>query len=118
MIHCMTILSVIHYHRWLARILSYTMIVLGLLVVGKAWGQPGTNQDTASWAFPVAMNASPFSSIQQRPKLPVEPDEFDPREINAYYDWRNDMFFREFDLTRIGIRQLHDRPPNLQSLAG
>ena len=51
---------------------------------------------------PVAMNSNPFSSIQPRPKLPVEPDEFDPREINAYYDWRNDMFFREFDLTGSG----------------
>ncbi|WP_342348713.1 hypothetical protein [uncultured Nitrospira sp.] len=51
---------------------------------------------------PVAMNATPFSSIQPRTKLPVEPDEFDPREINAYYDWRNDMFFREFDLTGSG----------------
>ena len=51
---------------------------------------------------PVAMSANPFSSIQPRPKLPVEPDEFDPREINAYYDWRNDMFFREFDLTGSG----------------
>ena len=51
---------------------------------------------------PVAMNATPFSSINPRPKLPVEPDEFDPREIKAYYDWRNDMFFREFDLTGSG----------------
>lgn len=50
----------------------------------------------------VAMNSNTFSSIQPRPKLPVEPPEFDPREINAYYDWRNDMFFREFDLTGSG----------------
>lgn len=51
----------------------------------------------------VAMNSNPFSSIQpSRPKVPVEPDEFDPREIKAYYDWRNDMFFREFDLTGSG----------------
>ncbi len=54
------------------------------------------------WVHPVAMNAPPFSSIQSRPKLPVEPDEFDPREIKAYYDLRNDMFFREFDLTGSG----------------
>lgn len=50
----------------------------------------------------VAMNSTPFSSLQPRPKLPVEPEEFDPRELNAYYDWRNDMFFREFDLTGSG----------------
>jgi len=50
----------------------------------------------------VAMNTSPFSSMQTRPKLPVEPEEFDARELDAYYDWRNDMFFREFDLTGSG----------------
>ncbi len=50
----------------------------------------------------VAMNSHPFSAIQQRPKLPIEPDEFDDREVKAYYDWRNDMFFREFDLTGSG----------------
>lgn len=50
----------------------------------------------------VAMNTSPFSSMQARPKLPVEPEEFDSRELDAYYDWRNDMFFREFDLTGSG----------------
>jgi hypothetical protein len=54
------------------------------------------------WLQPVAMNVNPFSSIQPRPKLPVEPEEFDPREMKAYYDWRNDMFFREFDLTGSG----------------
>jgi hypothetical protein len=30
--------------------------------------------------------------------LPAEPDEFDRREVNAYYDWRNNMFFRVFKL--------------------
>ena len=59
-------------------------------------------QDHTNWTRPVAMSTNPFSSIQPRPKLPVEPDEFDPREINAYYDWRNDMFFREFDMTGSG----------------
>jgi hypothetical protein len=54
------------------------------------------------WVHPVGMNSNLFSSIQPRPKLPIEPEEFDPREINAYYDWRNDMFFREFDMTGSG----------------
>ncbi len=103
MIHGMPILSAIHHHRWLARILLYTMmVILGVLVVGKAWGQPDTNLEIGSWTFHVAMNSTPFPSMQPRPKLPVEPDEFDPREINAYYDWRNDMFFREFDMTGSG----------------
>ena len=30
--------------------------------------------------------------------LPAEPDEFDRREVDAYYDWRNNMFFRVFKL--------------------
>ena len=45
---------------------------------------------------------SPFSSVQPRSKLPQEPEEFDEREVEAYYDWRNDMFFRRFDLTGKG----------------
>ncbi|MGD9853124.1 MAG: hypothetical protein AB7T38_17895 [Nitrospirales bacterium] len=64
-------------------------------------GQPLPYQQPINLKF-VAMNSSPFSSIQPRPKLPIEPEEFDPRELDAYYDWRNDMFFREFDLTGSG----------------
>ncbi len=60
------------------------------------------SHDHTNLAHPVAMNSQPFSAIPQRPKLPIEPDEFDNREVKAYYDWRNDMFFREFDLTGSG----------------
>ena len=34
--------------------------------------------------------------------IPQEPDEFDDREVKAYYDWRNDLFFREFDMNGSG----------------
>lgn len=34
--------------------------------------------------------------------IPVEPDEFDNREVEAYYDWRNDLFFRKFDMKGLG----------------
>ncbi len=34
--------------------------------------------------------------------IPDEPSEYDPREVKAYYDWRNDLFFREFDLGGTG----------------
>jgi len=67
----------------------------------SAFPSQSTHQPS-DWAQRVAMNSTPFSSIQPRPKLPVEPEEFDPREIDAYYDWRNDLFFREFDLTGSG----------------
>lgn len=32
-------------------------------------------------------------------RLPLEPDEFDQREVDAYYDWRNNLFFRMFKLS-------------------
>src|SRR2546428_13886755 len=41
--------------------------------------------------------------------LPVEPDEFDGREVDAYYDWRNNVFFRVFQ--RVG----QDRKPDFMT---
>ena len=98
----MPILSVIHHYHQVTRILMYTLALTGLLLIPTAGGELRRSQGANHWVFKVAMNSSPFPSIQQRPKLPVEPEEFDPREIKAYYDWRNDMFFREFDLTGSG----------------
>ena len=34
--------------------------------------------------------------------LPQEPEEFDQREVEAYYDWRNNLFFRRFSLSGNG----------------
>ncbi len=34
--------------------------------------------------------------------IPDEPEEYDSREVKAYYDWRNDMFFRQFDMAGRG----------------
>jgi hypothetical protein len=31
--------------------------------------------------------------------LPQEPEEYDRREVEAYYDWRNDLFFRLFSMS-------------------
>ena len=59
--------------------------------------------DTRSVQVPTfVVTPVPFSSVQPRSKLPEEPEEFDEREVEAYYDWRNDMFFRRFDLTGKG----------------
>src|SRR2546423_2597507 len=33
--------------------------------------------------------------------LPQEPDEFDRREVEAYYDWRNNLFFRLFNISGV-----------------
>ena len=33
--------------------------------------------------------------------IPPEPDEFDLRESDAYYDWRSNLFFRLFNLSGV-----------------
>jgi hypothetical protein len=33
--------------------------------------------------------------------LPQEPDEFDRREVEAHYDWRNNLFFRLFNISGV-----------------
>ena len=51
-------------------------------------------------------SASPSSRerhLRDFSPLPEEPEEFDDREVKAYYDWRNDLFFREFDLNGDGV---------------
>jgi len=45
--------------------------------------------------------AGTAGSATERFALPVEPDEFDRRETDAYYDWRNNMFFRVFKMTSL-----------------
>ena len=102
MIAGMTIYFGLLNHWWLSCIFSCTIAFLGFVLEETVWGKSYEQEEISSWTFPVAMNSTPFSSMQSRPKLPVEPDEFDPREIKAYYDWRNDMFFREFDLNGSG----------------
>jgi len=63
----------------------------------------GGSQENLSVPPPIlVVTPSPFSSVQPRSKLPEEPEEFDEREVEAYYDWRNDMFFRRFDMTGKG----------------
>ena len=41
-------------------------------------------------------------TVQPPNPLPLEPAEFDDREVEAYYDQRNDMFFRLFDIKGLG----------------
>ncbi len=42
-------------------------------------------------------------TVQPPNLLPLEPAEFDDREVKAYYDQRNDMFFRLFDIKGLGF---------------
>ncbi len=34
--------------------------------------------------------------------IPDEPEEYDHREVKAFYDWRNDLFLRHFDMGGTG----------------
>lgn len=41
------------------------------------------------------------SPSTEKSALPVEPDEFDRREVDAHYDWRSNLFFRVFRMTSV-----------------
>lgn len=49
-----------------------------------------------------ASSSSRETHLRDFSPLPEEPGEFDDREVKAYYDRRNDLFFREFDLNGDG----------------
>ena len=55
-------------------------------------------------AFPVGhivgdtLGIEPIEHPSMGRVLPAEPDEFDRREVDAYYDWRSNLFFRVFKL--------------------
>ncbi len=93
-------------------LISYTLTASILFVVGflslgvisphKSQAMANTQIGTSPYLVPV-VTPSPFPHTQPRSKLPEEPDEFDQREVDAFYDWRNDMFFRRFDMTGKGI---------------
>ncbi len=93
-------------------LISYTLTASILFVVGflsldvisphKSQAMANTQIGTSPYLVPV-VTPSPFPHTQPRSRLPEEPDEFDQREVDAFYDWRNDMFFRRFDMTGKGI---------------
>ena len=78
-----------------------TLIPWGVLfsqVFGKDTSAYRTNEQTKESLLKV--NAG--KQFRDYSPIPEEPDEFDDREIKAYYDWRNDLFFREFDMDGSG----------------
>lgn len=54
-------------------------------------------------AVPVYGQEEEKTHLRDFSPLPEEPEEFDDREVKAYYDWRNDLFFREFDMNGDGV---------------
>ena len=80
---------------------SLLSLCLFALLSESAFAFPENGSHPENLSVPpliLVVTPSPFSSTQPRIKLPEEPDEFDEREVEAYYDWRNDMFFRKFDM--------------------
>lgn len=84
-------------------------MVLGMVVL-PVYGQghglqaiPPPGLATARAMFPVAAPSSRETHLRDFSPLPEEPEEFDDREVKAYYDWRNDLFFREFDMNGDGV---------------
>ncbi len=68
--------------RWLR---STGLILLPLaLVIASGEASGGSTEDLVA-------GPSGFS-------IPQEPEEFDRREVEAYYDWRNNLFFRLFSM--------------------
>jgi len=52
---------------------------------------------------PSASQSAGETHLRDFSPLPEEPEEFDDREVRGYYDWRNDLFFREFDMNGDGV---------------
>ncbi len=51
--------------------------------------------------YPAIASADAIPSKVPVFSLPQEPDEFDRREVEAYYDWRNNLFFRVFNISGV-----------------
>jgi hypothetical protein len=63
---------------------SRWILIVTCLTAVLGWGGDASNS--------AAGTAAQYS-------LPAEPEEFDRREVDAYYDWRNNLFFRLFNLS-------------------
>jgi len=72
--------------RWLQSIrLALLPLLPWVLVIANGEASRGSTED-------LVVRPPVFS-------LPQEPEEFDLREVDAYYDWRNNLFFRRFSMS-------------------
>jgi len=72
--------------RWLLRSARWAFLTWAVLVIADCPAMALTDA--------IPSKVSVFS-------LPQEPDEFDRREVEAYYDWRNNLFFRLFTISGV-----------------
>lgn len=73
-----------------------------LMPVAQVAGRDNSLSPSSS-PHSLASSSSRETHLRDFSPLPEEPEEFDDREVKAYYDWRNDLFFREFDLNGDGV---------------
>ena len=83
------------------------LLVMLWAFVGMAgmlpWPVYGQEEAPTSLPSPSPSQSSGETHLRDFSPLPEEPEEFDDREVKAYYDWRNDLFFREFDMNGDGV---------------
>ena len=81
------------------------VLLLALIVTVGMLALPVYGQEEAptSPPSPSISQSSQETHLRDFSPLPEEPEEFDDREVKAYYDWRNDLFFREFDMNGDGV---------------
>ncbi len=75
------------------------VLIMGMPAV-RVYGQDAAPTSPSS---PSTSPSSRETHLRDFSPLPEEPEEFDDREVKAYYDWRNDLFFREFDMNGDGV---------------
>lgn len=76
---------------------------VGCLLAGVLGWPDGEADAVVPWRERVERFVTPSGTLNSVRIIPEEPDEFDPREMKAYYDWRSDMFFRTFDMIGTGV---------------
>ena len=90
----------------MVRIMLAVMVAGSISMPCMGLTDDGRNPSGSSWLSTTSEMSSEESTggrqLRDFSPLPIEPEEFDDREVKAYYDWRNDLFFREFDMTGMG----------------
>jgi len=86
---------------WGSRMGCVFALAMGV-VVTLAFDGPVLSASPRDEKAESAVGASAGKHLRDFSPIPEEPDEFDHREVKAYYDWRNDLFFREFDMNGSG----------------
>ena len=83
-------------------VLMTSMLILWAVLSLSAFGKDPSVNRLHEQTKESSLDVNAGKHLQDYSPIPAEPDEFDAREVKAYYDWRNDLFFREFDMNGSG----------------